>query len=120
MSDLVDNLNAAEAALFEHCGYEHGWRVFPVDDNRESYWRVNKGDRGCFRWAVERKAMELWTDDSYFPEEYGNICYSGDVYTQRHLSKWIFRGETYTLALVDTHCDGNILLMVFRTDREVK
>ncbi len=120
--DLVDNVQAAEKALLEHCGYAHDWRIFPLDDNRSMYWAVDREECEWIRWSPKREAIIAWVQDARgdFPEEFGDKCFSGEIYTYRHLKKWVYRGSKFTLVLTDTHCDGNILLMIFCTDKEIK
>jgi hypothetical protein len=44
--------------------------------------------------------------------------YQNDIYTNRFLPKWVYRGPEYTMIVVDTHTDGNQLLQVFANDKE--
>jgi len=45
--------------------------------------------------------------------------YRNDIYTQRFLSKWVYRGEDYTMICVDTHTDGNKFLQIFNNKKEI-
>lgn len=49
----------------------------------------------------------------YYPDRYVN-----EIYTQRHLTKWVYRGEDYTMILVDTHVDRNQFLQIFANKYE--
>jgi hypothetical protein len=44
--------------------------------------------------------------------------YENEIYTQRHLPKWVYRGADYTMVVVDTHTDGNKFLQVFANANE--
>lgn len=109
INGVVEVMEAAKNAIFAHCGYKQDWVVFPLDDQRDAYWCVEPSERGEVRWA---EAPETLVD-----EEAGKY-YNGAVYTQRFLKKWVFRGAELTLAVVDTQCDGNKLLMIFNNAKE--
>jgi hypothetical protein len=76
------------------------------------YWFVSggQGHGGEVRFA--KTAQDL--DD----EDAGNY-YSNEIYTQRHLPKWIYRGAEYTMIVVDTHTDGNKFLQIFDNSKEI-
>lgn len=121
MDQTIDDYFDLREQVFAHVGYVEDWRVFPLDDMRGCWWWADPSERGEVRWSPSEDALRYWLgdhDDEYGP--YGNQLYGGDIYTNRHLPKWLYRGPEFTLALVDTHTDGNILLMVFRNDHEVK
>lgn len=50
----------------------------------------------------------------------GNEIYSGTIYTQRFLPKWVYRGPNHTMVSVDTHTDGNLVLMILITTKNAK
>lgn len=121
MDQTIDDYFRLREQVFAHVGYVEDWRVFPLDDMRGCWWWADPSECGEVRWSPSEEALRYWMgdhDDEYGP--YGNQLYGGDIYTNRHLPKWLYRGPEFTLALVDTHTDGNIFLMVFRTDHEVK
>lgn len=47
---------------------------------------------------------------------------SGNFYIEqictRNLSKWVYRGEMYTMIVVDTQTDGNKFLRIFDNAKE--
>jgi hypothetical protein len=102
----MDEYEAARKAVFDYFGYVEQWRVFPIDDQRRQHWMVVGGESD----GAVVYSPEPFTDASL---EAGKAIYSGSIYTQRHLDKWVWRGREYTMALVDTQCDGNVVLMVF-------
>lgn len=91
--------------VHQYFEYQEQWRVFPLDDQRGSVWKLQQepDGSGSVKWADSEE--ELQTCE-------GN-CYSGEIYTQRHHDHWVWRAELHTMVLVATHCDGNILLMIF-------
>lgn len=94
-------------AIHEAFGYTEQWRVFPLEDRRDSYWM--------------RHAYSFAYSDVPFTEENvisGATTCSAEIYTQRHLTQWVYEADGYVMALLDTRTDGNIFLMVFRADRE--
>ncbi len=86
-------------------GYHEDWRAFNLDDKREYFWKIDDDH-------VEYCKDAVWDVNH---EEY----YGGTIYTQRHLSKWVYETEHYTMALVDIHCDCNVLLMIFENTKKV-
>jgi hypothetical protein len=95
--------------LFEYFGYVEGWRILPLDDATDSYWRLyNEDHGGLVRFCDSEKLL----DD---PEEH---YYEYDIYTQRHLSKWVYRGKDYTLIVADSGCDQNKFLSIFDNSKE--
>jgi hypothetical protein len=95
--------------IYEAFGYEEQWRTFPFSDKRDCFWL-----RTPHKFAY---SPEPFTKEGIVSGEH---LYSGVVYTQRHLSQWVYEAEGFVMALLDTRCDGNIFLMVFRAERECK
>jgi hypothetical protein len=101
---------AIQKEIFEYFGYVEDWRVIPLDDSTEAFWYLTDSESsGCVRFAESVEQLE--------DEEAGNF-YENEIYTQRHLPKWIYRGEDYTMIYVDTHTDGNTFLQIFSNDKE--
>lgn len=114
---------AALKAIHEHCGYVEQWRVFPLVDERKMFWHIERVDQalrrvdgGTITWSPSRESLVQWVGGD---ESGGDDIYSGEIYTQRHHPKWVYRGPLVTLAIVDTRSDCNIFLMAFDTAREV-
>lgn len=107
---LLDDYNKLREELFAYFGYVEDWRVLPIDDRREYFWRVDQDARGGGE-VVYAEHESLDDDDE---EDY----YSDEIYTQRHLPKWVYRGEAYTMVCVDTHTDGNQFLAIFDNAKE--
>lgn len=108
---LFDAFDVARKALHDHVGYVEDWRVLPEDDATQYFWQLDGEDDGSYvRFALTEEEL---SDDS---ENY----YSNEIYTQRHLPKWVYRGAELTMIVVDTHTDGNQFLQFFSNDKEVK
>lgn len=91
--------------------YTEDWSIFPWADYREYYWFIEKGREIKHLWynGYDGK-MIFWNSIEEVDQE--NIWYEHDIYTQRHLPKWVYESKEYTMVLVDTKSDGNKLLAV--------
>lgn len=108
---LLNDYFKLEKQIHEYFGYQENWRVIPLKNSTSYVWSYKEGDSQVhFADSIE----ELETEE-------GN-CYSNEIYTQRHLSKWVYRGADYTMFCVDTHTDGNVkkFLQIFDNKKEVK
>jgi hypothetical protein len=107
----LDDEQAARQAIFDYFGYVEDYRILPLDDSREMFWRIDGTEReGSVVFAETEEALE--DDDA------GNY-YSNEIYTQRFLPKWVYRGEEYTMICVDTRTDGNQYLQIFSNSKEL-
>lgn len=106
---LLDDYFQLREEVFNYFGYKENWIVLPLDDCCRYYWSLtgeSYGDSVCFADTLE----ELITQE-------GNY-YENEIYTQRHLPKWVYRGDRFTLIVVDTNTDGNKLLSIFDNNKE--
>ncbi len=94
--------------IYEHFGYAEDWRGIPLDDAREYSWRLVGEGPGEVRFADTEQELA---------DETGNY-YVNEIYTQRHLPKWVYRTADYTMVCVDTCTDGNQFLQVFDNTKE--
>ena len=101
---------ALQKGIFEYFGYVEDWCVIPMDDCTEFWWRLYGEGPGSVRFDSTKKNLDD-PDGDY---------YENEIHTNRHLSKWVYRGKDYTMICVDTHIDGNKFLQIFSNDREVK
>lgn len=109
--ELLKQYNRTRQELFDYFGYVEDWVVIPVDNATMYYWQLSgegRGDEVFFADTLE----ELKSNS-------GNFC-SNEIYTQRFLPKWVYRGADYTMVVVDTHTDGNKFLQIFDNSKEVK
>lgn len=107
----LDDYFSLQKQIYDYFGYVEDWVVIPLDDQRSMFWRIEGGEGygGEVMWA--ETVEKLNSDGDY---------YSGPVYTQRFLPKWVYRGAEFTMICVDTHTDGNKFLMVFDNTKERK
>lgn len=105
---LLKDYFALQQQIFDYFGYKQDWRCIPLDDATKYFWRL-KGEGPGEVFFADTEA-ELVSEE-------GN-CYSNEIYTQRFLPKWIYRGAEYTMICVDTHTDGNHFLQVFANAKE--
>lgn len=109
---LLNEYNQKRKELFDYFGYVEDWVAIPVDDATMYYWQLTgEGYGDTVRYA------ELLED--LHNEAKGNY-YVNEIYTQRFLPKWVYRGAQYTMVVVDTHVDGNKFLQIFDNEKEVK
>lgn len=104
---LLDDYIALQEQIFAYFGYIEDWRRLPLDDARDHYWRIEGDNPGCVRFAETEAKLD--SDGDY---------YENEIYTQRHLPKWVYSGPDFTMICVDTHTDGNQLLQVFDNSKE--
>jgi hypothetical protein len=108
--ELLTNYLALQKELFDYFGYVEDWRVIPIEDSRDEYWHLTDSETtGAVRFHEDKDTL-LHSDGNY---------YENEIYTQRHLHKWVYRGKDYTMICVDTHTDGNQFLQIFSNDKEV-
>lgn len=95
--------------LFDYFGYVEDWVVIPVDNATEYYWRLD---------GTESDGNVCFADsEDELINEAGNY-YENEIYTQRHLPKWVYRGEEFTMICVETYTDGNKFLQIFSNSLE--
>lgn len=109
----LDDYLALQKQVHDYFGYVEDWRVLPVDDRREYYWRLNQMSDGGGNVEYGETIAALNN------EEAANY-YEDEIYTQRHLPKWVYRGAEFTMICVDTHTDGNQFLAIFNNAKEQK
>lgn len=96
--------------LHEYFDYQEDWVNIPLEDMTDMYWFINgddiNGDVCYFENQMTRKIIE--------EGEY----YSAVIYTQRFLSKWVYRTDDFTMISMDTQVDGNKFLGIFDNNKE--
>lgn len=108
---MLDEYFELQKKLHDYFGYAEDWVVIPIDDCRGCYWFVDKNEDSFVRYAPNKEDL--------VDEAAGNY-YENEIYTQRFLPKWVYRGEEYTMICVDTHTDGNKFLQIFDNNKEIK
>jgi hypothetical protein len=104
---LLMSYFACKHAIHKFFSFEPGWREIPISDDTEYWWLIEEhGDGGVVRYGEG----DVKSDRSY---------YSSEIYTTRHLKKYVYRTETHTAIAVDTQTDGNVFLNIFDNAKEV-
>jgi len=113
LEEKIDQYFSLQKEIHEAFGYQEDYRVIPMDDARDVKW-----------WFLtDEKSGKLYYGYTELTEEIaleGNEFYSSEIYTQRHLPKWVYRTNQYTLVCNDTHADLNVFLTIFPNDKELK
>jgi hypothetical protein len=111
--ELIDQYFDLEGKVHEYFGYKEDWRAIPMDDARDYFWCLDGEGPGRIAYAeTEEKLREgLETESGDY--------YQDDIYTQRFLPKWVYRGPDYTMIACDPHVDGNKFLRIFSNANEV-
>lgn len=107
--DILDKYLELQEEIYKYFGYKEDWVVIPIEDRRGYYWKLDGEGPGEVEYAISKDLLEDCWDD----------CYSDIIYTQRFLSKWIYRGKDYTMICVDTRTDGNKFLAIYSNDMEI-
>ena len=110
---IVEEYFNVQKRLFDYFGYKQDWKVIPPDDCTGHYWMIiGPEDKNSTKivWSTQPFTQEII--------QKGETIYSGTLYTQCFLPKWVYRASQHTMVSVDTHCDGNQLLMIFDNDKE--
>lgn len=115
---LLKQYTILQKQIHDYFGYVEDWAVIPMDDCTDLYWKIIDGEAhgGKVQYAVDPK--EFPTDETE-DEDLGEY-WEVEIYTQRHLPKWVYRGAEYTMICVDTHTDCNRLLQIFDNSKELK
>ena len=108
--DMIGTYFALQKEIHEYFGYKEDWRVIPMEDAREYYWSLEQDSSGGGEVHFAESPEQLGTGEAH----------SNEIYTQRHLPKWVYRNNDYTMVCVDTHTDGNKFLQIFDNKKEIK
>lgn len=104
--ELLDQYFAFQKKIYEHFGYVEDWVVIPLMDSTKYFWRED-GESVIFAETEDKL-------DDYLRGDY----YAEPIYTQRFLSKWVYRTDDFTMICCDTQTDGNKFLRVFDNAKE--
>lgn len=112
---LLEEYFELQKKIHDYFGYVEDWVAIPMDDSTPFYWKLSEYEDGSgfvrFSEDKEKLSPEKEADGEY---------YENEIYTQRFLPKWVYRGEEYTMICVDTHTDGNKFLQIFDNSKEIK
>lgn len=106
-----------QAKIFAHFGYVEDWVTIPLADHTDDHWMLVNEDS-----AAGRADHYVYSPDPLTPEAVarGATIYSGKIYTQCHLPRWIWRADGFTMVCADTGCDSNKYLMIFDDTKETR
>lgn len=105
--EILDNYFKLQKEIYNYFGYAEDWKVIPIDDSRQYFWWLDEAD-GEVHFADSEEELR---------EQTGNY-YTNEIFTYCHLPKWVYRGEDYTMVVVDTHTDGNRFLQILSNCNE--
>lgn len=101
----LDDYFKLQKEIYEYFGYNEDWKVIPLEDGTDYIWMVNDSQ------VAFAETMDDFSGGNY---------YANEIYTQRFLKTWVYRGEDYTMICVDTRTDGNKFLQVFDNKKEIE
>jgi hypothetical protein len=100
---LLDDYLKLQQEIYDYFGYKEDWRVIPIEDSRNSFWKLDEyGDEVFFADTLKELKEE-----------------GGNYYGNEIIHDGVYRGKEYTLIEVDTHTDGNKFLQIFSNDKLV-
>jgi len=106
---LLDDYFKLQKEIYDYFGYAEDWVVIPIEDFREYYWCLERGNQPTVVHFAETET-ELQTQDGMY--------YINKIYFQCFLPKWVYRGKDHTMICVETHTDGNKFLQIFDNKKE--
>lgn len=110
MKDKLDSYFSLQQEIFEAFGYVEDWSVIPLSDHRDQYWQLDGIGPGEVKFSESLEALEQDDEEK---------TYSYQIYTNRHLPKWVYFGPEFTMICADTQTDGNKLLAIFDNAKRV-
>lgn len=117
MSDDVDLFFDAKNRIIDAHGFVETWHVCPFEDYRDVWWGVMRSGNIVYGHEAVRVAAAV--NDSEAVDTYGDELYTMLPYAPEP-GGYRFEGPTYTLLRVDTECDLNRIVMIVRTDMELR
>ena len=116
LGDAIDRYFALEEDIKKTLGWVDSWKLLPLEDDRQSYWLFAGGNKETGQGSTVVTARKPITLEM---AEKGDEVSGSEVYTQRGHDRWIFRVGGVVLIPVDTHTDGNVLLLLLDTAKEI-
>jgi hypothetical protein len=112
LNESIDEYFWQKSVIHEAFAYEPDWVEIPLDDMRGHHWMLVGGEAHGGKCVYSEKPFTKETIAA------GEEISSGDIYTQRFLTKWVYRTEGHVLVSVDTKTDMNRFLMIFDAELE--
>lgn len=101
----LDELNRLEKEICDYFGFQQGWRLLPIVDERDLFWMTD---------GYEFVTAE--TEDGLGCLDEGSNV--NGLYSTGPSSPSIYRRSDYTLALLDLQSDINVFASVFDNTKE--
>lgn len=102
---LLNEYFALQKKVHEHFGYVEDWKVIPLSDETEYLWFLTNSE------VVFASTREDFNTGNY---------YTCEIYTYRHLPKWVYEAEDCTMVCMDTHTDGLTFLGIFDNSKRIE
>lgn len=106
---LLRDYEAIRQEIHSYFGYVEDWVVIPLDDSTHYYWQLFENPDGSGH--VEYDEIEPSGENFEY-------AYQDEIYTQRFLPKWVYRGKEYTMICCNPGVDGNKFLRIFNNKLE--
>lgn len=103
----LDAYKKSLESVYNYFGFEEDWAVFPIDDRRKYYWKINAHE------------VNFYDSVKAYEEQDGNHSYTDELLYHSHYPKAIYDGKDYTAILVNTHVDGNKFLAIYDNSKQV-
>ncbi len=136
---LIKEFFKLQKKLHEYFGYNEDWCVFSMQDYTDVWWSIpdESHDKVSSEMPDGQIIQFEYEQNLYFTNNrehhiklienkwnwekanIGDFCYHYEIYHQRFLDSAIFKGEDYTMMLVDTHTDGNKYLVILDNKKEL-
>lgn len=96
--------------IYKMCNFTEDWTVYPLDDRTDMYWYTTD------------ETVIFHKDKEYILDKIDELKYYEDELVQHRFypKGSIYRGENYTLIIVDTHTDGNRFFAIYDNSKEIK
>lgn len=107
--DIISNYFKLRDEVYNYFGFKEDWTVLPLDDRRNLWWKIDEE----FEHVIQEECKQHVQTNS-------ENCHSDLIYKQRFYDKWVYRGEEYTMIMIDTLTDGNKFLAIYDNLKEVK
>ena len=106
--ELLDKYFDLQREIYAFFDYFEDWRVIPIHDSTGFFWRIIGDGPGIVQYGMTVDVLD--SDGDYYQDR---------IFTQRHLKKWVYQGNGFTMICCDTQTDGNVFLRVFDNEKEV-
>ena len=101
---MLDDYFRLEKEIYAYFGYIEKWTVYPISDSRNCYWRLSENEGSI--WYANKVSEFAY---------YGERLVLRDFRTGKPC---VYRGDSYTMVIVDIQADGNIFMEIFANNKE--